>query len=101
MISAAMGFALGGIGAKVLREADMDAFRLTQIRTTGAALILLTFAFISGREQLRIKKSEIKDLMIHRTNLDCPLLKICTQEIYFTIDVVGYRLRLWRAAINF
>ena len=64
MISAAMGFALGGIGAKVLREADMDAFRLTQIRTTGAALILLTFAFISGREQLRIKKSEVKDLMI-------------------------------------
>jgi drug/metabolite transporter (DMT)-like permease len=64
MISAAMGFALGGIGAKVLREADMDAFRLTQIRTTGAALILLTIAFISGRQQLRIKKSEIKDLMI-------------------------------------
>ena len=26
MISAAMGFALGGVAAKVLREANMDAF---------------------------------------------------------------------------
>ncbi|MEN9293616.1 MAG: hypothetical protein RIT31_381, partial [Actinomycetota bacterium] len=25
-----MGFALGGVAAKVLREADLDAFRLTQ-----------------------------------------------------------------------
>ena len=44
MISAAMGFALGGVAAKVLREANMDAFRLTQIRATGAGLILLVFA---------------------------------------------------------
>jgi len=64
MISAALGFALGGVGAKVLREADMDAFRLTQIRTTGAAVILLTIAFVLGKQQLAIKRSEIKDLMI-------------------------------------
>lgn len=64
MISAALGFALGGVGAKVLREADMDAFRLTQIRTTGAAIILLTIAFAVGKQQLAIKRSEIKDLMI-------------------------------------
>ena len=44
MISAAMGFALGGVAAKILREADMDAFRLTQIRITGAAILLLSFA---------------------------------------------------------
>ena len=64
MISAAMGFSLGGIGAKILREADMDAFRLTQIRTTGAAIILLTIAFITGKKQLRIKQGELKDLII-------------------------------------
>lgn len=64
MISAAMGFALGGVAAKVLREADMDAFRLTQIRSTGAALILLTFALIKGRDQLRARRDELKDLIL-------------------------------------
>jgi drug/metabolite transporter (DMT)-like permease len=64
MISAAMGFSLGGIGAKILREADMNAFRLTEIRTTGAAIILLTIAFLTGKDQLRIKHSELKDLII-------------------------------------
>jgi len=64
MISAAMGFALGGVAAKVLREADMDAFRLTQIRSTGAGLILLTFALIKGRDQLRARRDELKDLIL-------------------------------------
>ena len=64
MISAAMGFALGGVAAKVLREADMDAFRLTQIRSTGAALILLTFALIKGGDQLRARRDELKDLIL-------------------------------------
>ena len=64
MISAAMGFALGGVAAKVLREANMDAFRLTQIRITGAALILLTFAFFKGKEQLYARKDELKDLIL-------------------------------------
>ena len=64
MISAAMGFALGGVAAKVLREADMDAFRLTQIRSTGAGLILLTFALIKGKDQLRARRDELKDLIL-------------------------------------
>ena len=64
LISASMGFALGGIAAKVLREANMDAFRLTQIRSTGAALILLTFAIIKGKDQLRAKRDELKDLIL-------------------------------------
>ena len=64
MITAAMGFALGGVAAKVFREADMDAFRLTQIRSTGAGLILLAFAIIKGKDQLRAKKEEIKDLVL-------------------------------------
>jgi len=59
-----MGFALGGVAAKVLREADMDAFRLTQIRSTGAGLILLAFAIIKGKDQLRARKEEIKDLIL-------------------------------------
>ena len=64
LITAAMGFALGGVAAKVLREADMDAFRLTQIRSTGAALILLTFAFIKGKDQLYARRDELKDLTL-------------------------------------
>ena len=67
MISAAMLFALGGVAAKVLRSADMDAFRLTQIRTTGAALILITFAVLKGRSQLYARKDELKDLIIFGT----------------------------------
>ena len=64
MISAAMGFAFGGVSAKVLGEADMVAFRLTQIRSTGAGLILLTFALIKGRDQLRARRDELKDLIL-------------------------------------
>jgi drug/metabolite transporter (DMT)-like permease len=64
LITASMGFALGGVAAKVLREANMDAFRLTQIRSTGAALILLTFALIKGKDQLRARRDELKDLII-------------------------------------
>ena len=67
MITAAMGFALGGVAAKVLREADMDAFRLTQIRSTGAALILIAFAVMKGKSQLYARKDELKDLIIFGT----------------------------------
>jgi drug/metabolite transporter (DMT)-like permease len=67
MIAAAMGFALGGVAAKILREADMDAFRLTQIRTVGAAFILLVIAFMRGKEQLYARKNELKDLFIFGT----------------------------------
>ncbi len=67
MISAAMLFAFGGVAAKVLRSADMDAFRLTQIRTTGAALILITFAVLKGKSQLYARKDELKDLIIFGT----------------------------------
>jgi drug/metabolite transporter (DMT)-like permease len=64
LITAAMGFAAGGVAAKVLREADLDAFRLTQIRITSAALILLVIALIRGKEQLYVNRSEIKDLVL-------------------------------------
>jgi drug/metabolite transporter (DMT)-like permease len=64
LITAALCFAVGGVAAKVLREADLDAFRLTQIRITSAALILLIIAFIKGKKQLAVKRSEIKDLVL-------------------------------------
>lgn len=67
MITAAMGFALGGVAAKVLREADMDAFRLTQIRSTGAAIILIAFAVMKGKSQLYARKDELKDLLVFGT----------------------------------
>ena len=59
LITAAMGFAAGGVAAKVLREADLDAFRLTQMRITSAALILLIIALIKGKKQLAVQK-EVK-----------------------------------------
>ena len=59
-----MGFALGGVAAKVLREADLDAFRLTQIRTSSAALILLVFVLLRDKSQLKATRREIKDLII-------------------------------------
>ena len=59
-----MGFVLGGIAAKVLREANMDAFRLTQIRTSSAALILLAYILLKDKSQLKATRSEIKDLII-------------------------------------
>ena len=64
LISAAMGFALGGVAAKVLREANLDAFRLTQIRTSSAALILLAFVLLRDKSQLKATRREIKDLII-------------------------------------
>ncbi|CAB4765705.1 MAG: EamA family transporter [Actinobacteria bacterium] len=64
LISASMGFALGGIAAKVLREANMDAFRLTHIRTSSAALILLAYILLKDKSQLKATRSEIKDLII-------------------------------------
>jgi drug/metabolite transporter (DMT)-like permease len=64
LITAAMGFALGGIAAKVLREANMDAFRLTQIRTSSAAIILLAFVLLRNKSQMRATKGEVKDLII-------------------------------------
>jgi drug/metabolite transporter (DMT)-like permease len=64
LITAALCFAVGGVAAKVLREADLDAFRLTQIRITSAALTLLIIAFIKGKKQLTVKRSEIKDLVL-------------------------------------
>jgi drug/metabolite transporter (DMT)-like permease len=42
----------------------MDAFRLTQIRTVGAAIILLTFAVMRGKKQLYARRDELKDLII-------------------------------------
>ena len=64
LITAAFGFAAGGVAAKVLREANLDAFRLTQIRITSAALILLIIALIKGKKQLAVKRSEIKDIVL-------------------------------------
>jgi len=64
LISAAIGFALGGIAAKVLREANLDAFRLTQFRATAAAFILLILVFLKDKPQLKATRSEIKDLII-------------------------------------
>jgi drug/metabolite transporter (DMT)-like permease len=64
LVTSAMGFAVGGIAAKILREANLDAFRLTQIRITSAALILLIISLLKGKQQLYVKRSEIKDLVL-------------------------------------
>ena len=42
----------------------MDAFRLTQIRTSSAAIILLAFVLLRNKSQMRATKGEVKDLII-------------------------------------
>ena len=64
MISAAALFAFGGVLAKIVREAGMSAFRLVEIRSTGAALILLIYAVIKIRPELKLKRSEFWDMII-------------------------------------
>jgi len=64
MISAAALFAFGGVIAKIVRESGMSAFRLVEIRSTGAALILLIYAIFKIRPELKLKRSEVWDMVI-------------------------------------
>ena len=56
-------FALNSIPAKLTMEGGLSPWRLTQVRTSGAFLLVFLYVFIKNRGSLRITKKEIPTLM--------------------------------------
>lgn len=52
-------FAISSIPAKLAMEGGLSAWRLTQIRTIGAFLILFLYVYIKNKSSLRIKHKEL------------------------------------------
>lgn len=78
-ILAALAFAFNGIVSKVVLLSGLDAWHLTQIRVTGAFLILGTYYFIFKRSELKATKSEIPWLIAFG------IVGVCiVQSFYFT-----------------
>ena len=56
-------FAASSIPAKLAMESGLSAWRLTQIRTLGAFLILFTYVFFKNKKSLRIELKELPILI--------------------------------------
>lgn len=56
-------FAISSIPAKLAMEAGLSAWRLTQIRTIGAFLILFLYVYSKNKKSLRIKRKELPILI--------------------------------------
>ena len=56
-------FAISSIPAKLAMEAGLSAWRLTQIRTIGAFLILFLYVYAKNKKSLRIKRKELPILI--------------------------------------
>lgn len=59
MVCGAIFFAFNGIVSKIVLAAGLSAWRLTQIRCTGAFLLLLLFVLFRNRSSLRTTKTEL------------------------------------------
>ena len=57
-------FAISSIPAKIAMEGGLSAWRLTQIRTTGAFLILFLYVYAKNKQSLRIKRKELPILIV-------------------------------------
>jgi drug/metabolite transporter (DMT)-like permease len=57
-------FAISSIPAKIAMEGGLSAWRLTQIRTTGAFLILFLYVYAKNKQSLRIKRQELPILIV-------------------------------------
>ena len=57
-------FAASSIPAKLAMESGLSAWRLTQIRTLGAFLILFTYVFFKNKKSLRIELKELPILIV-------------------------------------
>lgn len=78
-VLAALAFAFNGIVAKVVLLSGLDAWRLTQIRVTGAFLILGSYYIFFRRSELKATKSEIPWLIAFG------IVGVCiVQSFYFT-----------------
>ena len=56
-------FAVSSIPAKLAMESGMSAFRLTQIRTIGAFLVLFLYVYLKNKQSLRISRKELPILI--------------------------------------
>ena len=56
-------FAVSSIPAKLAMESGMSAFRLTQIRTIGAFLVLFSYVYLKNKQSLRINRKELPILI--------------------------------------
>jgi drug/metabolite transporter (DMT)-like permease len=59
LLFGAIFFALNAIPAKLLMASGLSAWRLTELRTTGAFLLILIIVLIKNPRSLRVTKSEI------------------------------------------
>ena len=57
-------FAISSIPAKLAMESGLSAWRLTQIRTLGAFLVLFIYVYLKNKSSLRIKAKELPILII-------------------------------------
>ena len=56
-------FAISSIPAKLAMESGLSAFRLTQIRTIGAFLVLFSYVYLKNKQSLRINRKELPILI--------------------------------------
>lgn len=77
-LTAATAFALNGTVSKTLLLSGLDSARLSQIRVTGAFLILFIFVAATNRHALRIRRKEIIPLLVYGV-----LGVAMTQYLYF------------------
>ena len=64
MVFGSLFFAISSIPAKLAMESGLSAWRLTQIRTLGAFLVLFIYVYLKNKSSLRIKAKELPILII-------------------------------------
>lgn len=57
-------FAISSIPAKLAMESGLSAWRLTQIRTIGAFLVLFIYVYLKNKQSLKIKAKELPTLIV-------------------------------------
>lgn len=77
-VGAAFLFSLNGTVAKTLMESGVDVWRLSQVRTTGAFLVLLALVAASRPAGLRLRRAELPLLLVYGV-----LGIAATQALYF------------------
>ena len=63
LISGSLFFSLNSVPAKLVMESGISPFRLTQIRISGAFLLMFLYVFIRNRKGLRVTRAELPMLI--------------------------------------
>ncbi|MEJ6574330.1 MAG: EamA family transporter [Actinomycetes bacterium] len=64
LIFGSLFFAISSIPAKLAMESGLSAWRLTQVRTAGAFLVLFLYVYAKNKKSLRIKLQELPILIV-------------------------------------